>query len=183
MSVLASETQKKVAACRAALDAVEGHLEPLLSKSSSEVARQLAPLEHAELQVSLAYAVGSLYFCHLLTQGVNPAEHPLKQELDRIQLYFKKVRSAADEAKQKQAEQQRGEADAEFLERVGQDFLQSAEAVMQPTGGAEAAQGSGKRPAAEAADDDAADDGAAEAQQRPKKIRKKVRKKSAGGAA
>mmetsp|Transcript_95833 Transcript_95833/g.254530 ORF Transcript_95833/g.254530 Transcript_95833/m.254530 type:complete len:184 (-) Transcript_95833:237-788(-) len=183
MSVLASETQKKVVACRAALEAVEGHLEPLLSKNSGEVARQLAPLEHAELQVSLAYAVASVYFCHLLTQGTNPAEHPLKQELDRIQLYFKKVRSAADEAKKKQAVRDRGLGDSDLVEQVGQEFLQSVEALNQESESVQATKWPGKKGAKRSA---AAGDGAEageEVPQRPKKLRKKGQKKAAGAAA
>merc|ERR1719401_552311 len=116
MSLLASETQNKVAACRSALQGVEKHLEPLLAKSPSEVARKLAPLEQAELQVGLAYTVASLYFCHLLTQGVDPAEHPIKQELDRIQLYFKKVRTTAEEVRDKEVARERKRVDSEVAQ-------------------------------------------------------------------
>lgn len=131
MSLLASETQNKVAACRAALHNVETHLEPLFGKSVPEVARKLAPLENAELQVGLAYTVASLYFCHLLTQGVDPSEHPIRQELDRIQLYFKKVRTTAEEVRDKQAESTRQRVDVEAAQRIVQHYTGAVNAAAQ----------------------------------------------------
>merc|ERR1719198_663138 len=131
MSILASETQNKVSACRAALLAVEKHLEPLLAKSLPEVSRQLSPLENAELQVGLAYTVASLYFCHLLTQGVDPSDHPIRQELDRIQLYFKKVRATAYEVRDKQAESSRLRVDSEAAKRIVQHYTSAVDAATQ----------------------------------------------------
>jgi len=131
MSVLASETQSKVAACRAALFAVDKHLEPLLARSPPDVTRQLAPLENAELQVGLAYTVASLYFCHLHTQGIDPSDHPIKQELDRIQLYFKKVRSTAEEVCNRKALKERARIDVEAAKRIVQHHTNAAEAVAQ----------------------------------------------------
>eukprot|EP00930_Biecheleria_cincta_P006210 TRINITY_DN107193_c0_g1_i1.p1 TRINITY_DN107193_c0_g1~~TRINITY_DN107193_c0_g1_i1.p1 ORF type:complete len:304 (+),score=73.82 TRINITY_DN107193_c0_g1_i1:31-912(+) len=148
MSLLASETQGKVAAVQAALQTVERHLEPLLAKSPKEVSRNLAALENAELQVSLAYAVTSLYFCHLLTQGVDPADHPIRQELDRIQLYFKKVRSAAEEANEKEASKERARVDAEAAHRIVRHFAHAADASAQRrTEAAASSSGAPKRPA------------------------------------
>ncbi|CAE7235839.1 C1D, partial [Symbiodinium natans] len=110
---------------------VETHLAPLLAKNPKEVARHLAALENAELQVSLAYAAASLYFCHLLTQGVDPSDHPIRQELDRIQLYFKKVRTAADEAVEKEASRDRIRVDVDAAKRIVHHFAHAAEASVQ----------------------------------------------------
>lgn len=131
MSLLASETQNKVAACRAALLAVERQLDPLFARNSTEVARQLAPLENAELQVGLAFTVASLYFCHLLTQGIDPSDHPIKQELDRIQLYFKKIRSTTEEATMRKALKERRQIDTEAAKRIVQHYTNAAEAAIQ----------------------------------------------------
>merc|ERR1711933_391310 len=108
-----------------------GHLDPLLAKSVPEVSRKLAPLENAELQVGLAYTVASLYFSHLLTQGVDPADHPIKQELDRIQLYFKKLRTTKDEIETKEAARERRRVDTEAAQRMMQQYASAAEASMQ----------------------------------------------------
>lgn len=131
MSVLASETQNKVNSCRGALHAVERHLEPLFAKNLSEVSRKLAPLENAELQVGLAYTVASLYFCNLLTQGTDPSEHPIRQELDRIQLYFKKLKTTAEEVRDKETESSRLRVDAEVAKRIVQHYTGAADAASQ----------------------------------------------------
>merc|ERR1719198_368604 len=139
MSILASETQNKVSACRAALLAVEKHLEPLLAKSLPEVSRQLSPLENAELQVGLAYTVASLYFCHLLTQGVDPSDHPIRQDLDRIQLYFKKVRTTKDEVDAREEAKDRMRVNVEAAKRIVEHFASANEAQRQKVAVAAAA--------------------------------------------
>eukprot|EP00435_Cladocopium_sp_Y103_P020489 s411_g5.t1 len=131
MSLLASETHAKVAAVQNSLQVVEKHLGPLLSKTSKEVGRHLEALENAELQVSLAYAAASLYFCHLLSQGVDPSDHPIRQELDRIQLYFKKVRTAVEGAAEKEVSRERARVDVEAAKRIVQHFAHAAEASAQ----------------------------------------------------
>eukprot|EP00929_Paragymnodinium_shiwhaense_P116173 TRINITY_DN85491_c0_g1_i1.p1 TRINITY_DN85491_c0_g1~~TRINITY_DN85491_c0_g1_i1.p1 ORF type:complete len:375 (-),score=136.40 TRINITY_DN85491_c0_g1_i1:161-1285(-) len=131
MSLLASETQTKINGVRAALHAVERHLEPLLAKSPVDVTKKLAPLENAELQVGLGYTVASLYFAHLLTQGVDPAEHPIKQELDRLQLYFKKLKTTKEEIEAKAQASDRMRVDAEAAQRALQHYAAAAEAVSQ----------------------------------------------------
>jgi exosome complex protein LRP1 len=131
MSVLASETQNKVTSCKTALAAVEKHLEPLFAKSLPEVSRKLAPMENAELQVGLAYTVASLYFSHLLTQGVDPSDHPIRQELDRIQLYFKKLKTTAEDIRDKEAESARLRVDAYAAKRIVQHYTGAADAAAQ----------------------------------------------------
>lgn len=139
MSLLASETQNKVIAVNAALTAVEEHLEPLFAKHPADIGRKLSPLENAELSVTLAYSVASLYFCHLLTQGVDPSEHPIRQELDRIQMYFKKLRTTADEVAAKTAESQRIRVDAEAARRIVEHYTEATAAAAQRISEARAA--------------------------------------------
>jgi len=131
MSLLATETQNKVAAVRQALASIERHLDPLLAKNPSEITRKLGALEQAELQVGLAYTIASLYFSHLLTQGVDPAEHPIKQELDRIQLYFKKLRTLKEEIDTKETQRDRKRLDAQQAQRMLEQYASAAEASMQ----------------------------------------------------
>jgi len=131
MSVLASDTQNKVVACRSALLAVENHLEPLLALNSAEVKRKLPPLETAELHVSVAYTVASLYFCHLLTQGTDPGDHPIRQELDRIQKYFKKVRAKSDDLEAQEQSKNRVRVNTEAAKRIVKHYASAAEATAQ----------------------------------------------------
>ncbi|CAK0908041.1 unnamed protein product [Prorocentrum cordatum] len=141
MLLLASDTQAKVSACRASLGVVDAQLGQVLGKPLAEVAKKLAPLESAELQVGLAYAAASLYFSHLQTGGTDPASHPIRQEIriDRIQVYFKKVRSARDELAARQAAATRLRVDAEAARRMVQHVAIAAGAVSQRRAAAAAA--------------------------------------------
>lgn len=52
------------------------------------------PLEKARLQLTLAHAINALFYMFLKTQGVTPEEHPVTEELRRLELYLKKVDEA-----------------------------------------------------------------------------------------
>uniref|UniRef100_A0A8C9FV45 Nuclear nucleic acid-binding protein C1D n=1 Tax=Pavo cristatus TaxID=9049 RepID=A0A8C9FV45_PAVCR len=43
----------------------------------------LKPLEQAKLDLVSAYTLNSMFWVYLATQGINPKEHPVKQELGR----------------------------------------------------------------------------------------------------
>jgi len=131
MSLLGSEMYLKVAACQGALKAVSEHLELLCCKNPADVRRKLAPMEDAELQVAMAYGVASLYFSHLLTQGIDPSDHPIKQELDRIQKYFKKLRDAKETLAFREGVRKRARVDTEAASRIVQHYASAAEARAQ----------------------------------------------------
>lgn len=163
MSLLASGMQAKVAACQGALKAVSEHLDFLCCKSPADVHRKLAPMEDAELQVAMAYAVASLYFSHLLTQGVDPSDHPIKQELDRIQKYFKKLRETKETLALREGIKKRARVDTEAAKRIVQHYALAAEARAQ-RGGAASSVGMLAPPhQADADEHDAAEDGEEEA--------------------
>lgn len=44
----------------------------------------MSPKDAAKHNLQLAYGLTSLYYMFLRTQGVAPANHPVKAELDRI---------------------------------------------------------------------------------------------------
>ncbi|KAK2824563.1 hypothetical protein Q5P01_021738 [Channa striata] len=46
-----------------------------------------------------AYTLNSLFWMYLVTQGVNPREHGIKQELERIRTYMNKVKEITDKKK------------------------------------------------------------------------------------
>lgn len=70
-------------------------LKPLCSHSREELHEEIGEdlVEHASLDLSVAFAVNSLFWCYLCTQGVNTAEHPIKHELDRIKEHMARVQS------------------------------------------------------------------------------------------
>eukprot|EP00746_Dinoflagellata_sp_MGD_P115887 gnl/MRDRNA2_/MRDRNA2_51860_c0_seq1.p1 gnl/MRDRNA2_/MRDRNA2_51860_c0~~gnl/MRDRNA2_/MRDRNA2_51860_c0_seq1.p1 ORF type:complete len:334 (+),score=110.70 gnl/MRDRNA2_/MRDRNA2_51860_c0_seq1:84-1085(+) len=137
MSLLASETQTKVAAVRSALKQVEDHLGPLLNRGPGEVQRALTSVENAELHVGLAFSIASLYFCHLHTQGIDPSSHPIKQELDRIQLYFKKLKGKVEEVREKEEAERQLRIDQDVAKRIVQHYVRAQDAHKQKQRGSD----------------------------------------------
>ena len=45
------------------------------------------------------YAVNSLFWAYLITQGINPRTHAIKGELDRIRIYMSKIKEIEDRGK------------------------------------------------------------------------------------
>uniref|UniRef100_A0A3Q4AX92 Nuclear nucleic acid-binding protein C1D n=1 Tax=Mola mola TaxID=94237 RepID=A0A3Q4AX92_MOLML len=60
---------------------------------------QLEPLDQAKLDLMSAYVLNSLFWMYLITQGVNPREHAIKQELERIRTCMNKVKEITDKKK------------------------------------------------------------------------------------
>eukprot|EP00405_Crypthecodinium_cohnii_P001963 CAMPEP_0194764272 /NCGR_PEP_ID=MMETSP0323_2-20130528/21997_1 /TAXON_ID=2866 ORGANISM="Crypthecodinium cohnii, Strain Seligo" /NCGR_SAMPLE_ID=MMETSP0323_2 /ASSEMBLY_ACC=CAM_ASM_000346 /LENGTH=136 /DNA_ID=CAMNT_0039691035 /DNA_START=110 /DNA_END=520 /DNA_ORIENTATION=+ len=129
MSLLASDIQNKVGSCHEALEALEQHLKPMLETDLASVQRHLSALENAELQVAMLYGVVSSYFTYLLTQGHDLTGHPIRQELDRIQMYFKKVKAAKEEAEAKAEAVYRTTVDTEAAQRIVKHYTAAAEAA------------------------------------------------------
>ncbi|XP_036402626.1 nuclear nucleic acid-binding protein C1D [Megalops cyprinoides] len=74
-------------------------VQTLMSVSRNELLQKLDPLEQAKLDLMSAYALNSLFWTYLVTQGVNPKEHGIKQELERIRTYMNKVKEITDRKK------------------------------------------------------------------------------------
>merc|ERR1711872_823140 len=47
----------------------------------------------------VAYSINSLFWAYLSTQGINPKQHPIRNELKRIQEYMGKVKLAEEKRK------------------------------------------------------------------------------------
>ena len=58
--------------------------------SYRDCADQLDPKEHARLQAAVAYVLNSSYFMYLRARGLKTGSHPVRQDLLRVQNYFKK---------------------------------------------------------------------------------------------
>ncbi|KAG7280481.1 hypothetical protein CRUP_033782 [Coryphaenoides rupestris] len=59
----------------------------------------LDPLEQAKLDLMSAYTLNSLFWMYLVTRGINPREHAVKQELERIRTYMMRVKDITDRKK------------------------------------------------------------------------------------
>uniref|UniRef100_A0A8C5KSI8 Nuclear nucleic acid-binding protein C1D n=1 Tax=Jaculus jaculus TaxID=51337 RepID=A0A8C5KSI8_JACJA len=86
-----------------------------LSTLESALLQKLDPLEQAKVDLVSAYTLNSMCWLYLATQGVNPKEHPVKQELERIRVYMNKVKEITD--KRKAAKLDRGAA-AQFVKNA-----------------------------------------------------------------
>uniref|UniRef100_A0A1A8J1D5 Nuclear nucleic acid-binding protein C1D n=1 Tax=Nothobranchius kuhntae TaxID=321403 RepID=A0A1A8J1D5_NOTKU len=60
---------------------------------------QLDPLDQAKLDLMSVYTLNSLFWMYLVTQGINPREHGIKQELERIRTYMNRVKEITDKKK------------------------------------------------------------------------------------
>ncbi|KAI0558188.1 nuclear nucleic acid-binding protein C1D [Gracilaria domingensis] len=79
-----------------ALEQLQRTLRPMLSAidslRSAGNEEDLDPMSRARMHISLAYAVNSLFCMYLRTQGVDPATHPVAEEIARVQDAFMRMR-------------------------------------------------------------------------------------------
>nr|XP_042135403.1 nuclear nucleic acid-binding protein C1D-like [Peromyscus maniculatus bairdii] len=90
------------------LGAVADMLKTMMPVSRNELLQNLDPLEQAKVDLVFAYKLNSMFWVYLVTQGVNPKEHLVKQELERIRVYMNRVKEITD--KKKAAKLNRGAA-------------------------------------------------------------------------
>ncbi|XP_056423896.1 nuclear nucleic acid-binding protein C1D [Hyla sarda] len=78
---------------------VDEMLNKMMSVPRSELLQKIDPLEQAKLDLVSAYTLNSLFWVYLTTQGVNPKEHAVKGELERIRSYMNRVKEITDRKK------------------------------------------------------------------------------------
>ncbi|XP_034753541.1 nuclear nucleic acid-binding protein C1D [Etheostoma cragini] len=81
------------------VSSVKTMLEKLMAMPRNDLLQKLDPLDQAKLDLMSAYTLNSLFWMYLVTQGVNPREHGIKQELERIRTYMNKVKEITDRKK------------------------------------------------------------------------------------
>ncbi|KAM6084703.1 nuclear nucleic acid-binding protein C1D [Theristicus caerulescens] len=94
-----TEIHDYLAAFEKSLGSVDEMLKTMMSVSRSELLQKLEPLEQAKMDLVSVYTLNSMFWVYLATQGINPKEHPVKQELERIRTYMNKVKEIADKKK------------------------------------------------------------------------------------
>ncbi|XP_061828262.1 nuclear nucleic acid-binding protein C1D [Nerophis lumbriciformis] len=97
---------------------VKNMLDKLMSMPRNELMQKLDPLDQAKLDLMSAYTLNSLFWMYLVTQGMNPRDHGVKQELERIRTYMNRVKEITD--KKKAARLDKGAA-ARFLRNAFYD--------------------------------------------------------------
>uniref|UniRef100_UPI00398EDC3F nuclear nucleic acid-binding protein C1D isoform X2 n=1 Tax=Pristiophorus japonicus TaxID=55135 RepID=UPI00398EDC3F len=76
-----TEIHESLVGFEESVKSADGMLKSLMSVPRSELLQKLDPLEQAKLDLASAYALNSMFWIYLVTQGINPKEHPVKQEL------------------------------------------------------------------------------------------------------
>ncbi|KAF9130951.1 hypothetical protein BGX30_013293 [Mortierella sp. GBA39] len=84
----------------ASLAGLESMLAPLFASTSalSETVAKLDTEKRCQLELLLAYALNTLAFINLKTNGTAPASHPVMHELKRIKGYTEKLRQVTQGA-------------------------------------------------------------------------------------
>ncbi|XP_075412162.1 nuclear nucleic acid-binding protein C1D [Tenrec ecaudatus] len=94
-----TEIHDYLSAFETSIGAVEEMLKTMMSVSRNELLQKLDPLEQAKVDLVSAYTLNSMFWVYLATQGVNPKEHPVKQELERIREHMNRVKEITDKKK------------------------------------------------------------------------------------
>ncbi|XP_024535971.1 uncharacterized protein LOC9629937 [Selaginella moellendorffii] len=81
------------------LERLEQHMKKLLNSWSPDALALLAPADRASAYMAVSKALNAVYCLLLRTRGECPEDHPVKSELDRVNLYDEKVQYACDRSK------------------------------------------------------------------------------------
>ncbi|XP_041865471.1 nuclear nucleic acid-binding protein C1D [Melanotaenia boesemani] len=93
------EIDEQLTSFNSSVNAVKTMLDKLMSMSRNDQLQKLDPLDQAKLDLMSAYTLNSLFWMYLVTQGINPREHGIKQELERIRTYMNRVKEITDKKK------------------------------------------------------------------------------------
>ncbi|XP_073025962.1 uncharacterized protein [Primulina eburnea] len=78
------------------IEEVEANLEEFLSYCDKETLSDLEPLERANVFLMIAKANTTLFALRLRCKGVDPDDHPIKREFERLSLYEEKLKQSMD---------------------------------------------------------------------------------------
>ncbi|XP_028845422.1 nuclear nucleic acid-binding protein C1D [Denticeps clupeoides] len=92
-----AEIGEYLACFDSSVTSVNDVVQKLISASKSE--QKLDPLEQAKLDLMSVYALNSLFWAYLVTQGINPKDHGIKHELERIRKSMNRVKEISDKKK------------------------------------------------------------------------------------
>lgn len=81
------------------LEKCKNGLKPLIENSRSDLIKETSALDSLKLDLTTAFAVNSMFWAYLASQGITPKNNPVKQELDRIKEYMGKVKAIEDRQK------------------------------------------------------------------------------------
>jgi len=95
-----SETAKdQLTSVETSLSDLNKFVEELQAVDYEEVMSQLVPEDKARLDLTILYAVNSLYWMLQRSQGNDPQTHPIRGEIDRIRQRMVQLKEVQDRAK------------------------------------------------------------------------------------
>ncbi|XP_062509359.1 nuclear nucleic acid-binding protein C1D-like [Corticium candelabrum] len=97
-------------------------LKKLLAVPHESLDENLTTLDKARLNLTLCYAIDSLFWAFLMVQGVPPREHAVQKELDRVKQYMGKL---------KEIEEKEMKPEKRLNKGAAQRFVRSA--LWEPT--------------------------------------------------
>ncbi|KAI7851095.1 hypothetical protein BDC45DRAFT_400789, partial [Circinella umbellata] len=93
------------------IDLIQKHLDPILAGPLSETYGPLPTNEKAQFEVLLSFTLNTLYHIYLKTHGVNPLDHHVTNELQRVKEYIEKIKVAEGRGPKRTMELDKGAAD------------------------------------------------------------------------
>ncbi|KAJ0005204.1 hypothetical protein NQD34_011418 [Periophthalmus magnuspinnatus] len=93
------EIDEQLTGFDSAVSSVKNMLDTLISMPRNDLLQKLDPLDQAKLDLMSVYTLNSLFWMYLVTRGINPRDHGIKQELERIRTYMNKVKEITDKKK------------------------------------------------------------------------------------
>lgn len=95
MSYLPAEVKSNLSELSTHLDSIEQQLEVLLAHESlAALNAELPAADALKVNTAVAYTLHALYYTLLRTQGQDPTDHPVKNEIERVRTYVNKVTKA-----------------------------------------------------------------------------------------
>eukprot|EP01113_Clastostelium_recurvatum_P024601 TRINITY_DN2936_c0_g1_i2.p1 TRINITY_DN2936_c0_g1~~TRINITY_DN2936_c0_g1_i2.p1 ORF type:complete len:199 (+),score=50.94 TRINITY_DN2936_c0_g1_i2:163-759(+) len=101
MEELPSDLQSSLASFEKTLSSLEESLTPFFNESLKDQLSHLSPIDAAKLNIVMAYAINTLFYMYLKTQGTDTSDHPVIKELDRVKVYINKVKGLSERQKLK----------------------------------------------------------------------------------
>jgi exosome complex protein LRP1 len=71
---------------------LESCLIPLYELRAREKQATMDPMDHAKINMAIAYVVQSLLYMYLKAAGIEPSKHPFHEEINRVKAYTKKLK-------------------------------------------------------------------------------------------
>ncbi|KAJ3610931.1 hypothetical protein NHX12_023021 [Muraenolepis orangiensis] len=94
-----TEIEEQLTGFESSVGSISSMLQTMVAMPRNDLQQKLDPLEQAKLDLMSAYTLNSLFWMFLVTQGMNPRDHPVKQELERIRTYMTRVKDITDRKK------------------------------------------------------------------------------------